>query len=720
MTWFIGNPRSAEGRRTLQVHLALLREVDGRMAWEPLLLPRPLERPVIVYAARAARLQAAGIPVEASVLGLPAAIAEQSDTDQARRQLDRLRSELAALRGLVETAVAEADTRLELSRREARLAAVLAQHEDAAARAIGCAKEGAIGPISLVPWGPHPPSVGLIHPRRPGAGAWIAANRFTEEADLQLSLALSMQAALTEEAHGSDNVRNRFHALVPGRSPEERRLVRVAEKIIIGATAAHYAKQAGGAGHDVNRFFGVHLRYERLFDPLTRRWAQYLDGRADWQQVWKAIADLIASHPAWWYVDQIDAASLAADYYLLESMSASGIPDATAALAEWQPELAARCAEHVALAIGAELSHMSRAQCRHTAPSLRSFVERLRPGHSLMHWPYIHDQDGREALQLAEAAFSGPGLEFGGEAWAPLAALLSRYTAGTVNDRVFVDQCFTLEHNNGSVFDKFFATSRTPAVLDAQAEGDLDTLATHASDAVRSLYRSQGTSSVTTIGRLWRHPSEIRLGDVGCGSLRDPRDGENHAEIPDESSALRLRGGLRGMASVQPPTETWLILHSSVGDIRINLRTRTAPETVRNLVDLALGRTRWQDPRNGAWRDDPFYDGLAFHRVIQGFLAQVGDRQGDGFGGAGLRRPDEPSAFGPFDRPGIVAMANLGRNTNGSQFFITGAPCPHLDGGFCIVGELMSGDDDTHAAMARVFAAGEGTGAAVIERVSAG
>lgn len=103
-----------------------------------------------------------------------------------------------------------------------------------------------------------------------------------------------------------------------------------------------------------------------------------------------------------------------------------------------------------------------------------------------------------------------------------------------------------------------------------------------------------------------------------------------------------------------------------------------APKTVNNFVFLA---------RNG------FYDGTTFHRVLDGFMAQGGDPTGTGMGGPGYQFEDEISPDLTFDRPGLLAMANSGPNTNGSQFFITFVPTPHLNGLHTIFGEVIEGMD---------------------------
>ena len=134
-------------------------------------------------------------------------------------------------------------------------------------------------------------------------------------------------------------------------------------------------------------------------------------------------------------------------------------------------------------------------------------------------------------------------------------------------------------------------------------------------------------------------------------------------------------------------------LHTTAGDIRVNLFGNQAPKTVRNFVDLAQGTREWTHPATNAKTTDPLYDGTIFHRVIAGFMIQGGDPLGQGFGGPGYKFGDEFHPDLHFDRPYLLAMANAGPNTNGSQFFITVGPTPHLNRKHTIFGEVV--DDES-------------------------
>ena len=131
---------------------------------------------------------------------------------------------------------------------------------------------------------------------------------------------------------------------------------------------------------------------------------------------------------------------------------------------------------------------------------------------------------------------------------------------------------------------------------------------------------------------------------------------------------------------------------TSEGSFTVRLMPDHAPKTVENFVALATGSKEWTDPRNGSRSSGPFYDGTIFHRVIDNFMIQGGDPMGTGTGGPGYTFEDEIPPGGPrFDRPGLVAMANAGPNTNGSQFFVTVAPTEWLSGKHTIFGEVTDG-----------------------------
>lgn len=143
---------------------------------------------------------------------------------------------------------------------------------------------------------------------------------------------------------------------------------------------------------------------------------------------------------------------------------------------------------------------------------------------------------------------------------------------------------------------------------------------------------------------------------------------------------------------VKPGQSLVAVFKTSEGDIRCTLRPTEAPETVLNFVQLARGQKEWTHPRTAVRSTTPLYDGTKFHRVIPGFMIQGGDPQGNGMGGPGYQFADEVGNFTVFDHPGILAMANSGPDTNGSQFFITEGTPTHLNGKHTIFGDCENLD----------------------------
>src|SRR4051812_26629287 len=134
--------------------------------------------------------------------------------------------------------------------------------------------------------------------------------------------------------------------------------------------------------------------------------------------------------------------------------------------------------------------------------------------------------------------------------------------------------------------------------------------------------------------------------------------------------------------------DIYVTLSTSLGDVRMQLFPNHAPKTVANFVELAEGTREWVDPRTGQRDKTPLYDGTIFHRVIDGFMIQGGDPLGTGTGGPGYRFNDEIHPELQFSKPYLLAMANAGPGTNGSQFFITVAATPWLNTKHTIFGEV--------------------------------
>lgn len=146
------------------------------------------------------------------------------------------------------------------------------------------------------------------------------------------------------------------------------------------------------------------------------------------------------------------------------------------------------------------------------------------------------------------------------------------------------------------------------------------------------------------------------------------------------------------------------IFETSMGKMKCELFPKQAPKTVANFIALAQGTKEWTDPKTGQKTKRPLFDGTIFHRVIPNFMIQGGDPLGNGTGDPGYRFEDEFVPELRFDRPGRLAMANSGPGTNGSQFFITEVPTPHLDDHHTIFGQCDDSSVELVKQIARVAA----------------
>jgi peptidyl-prolyl cis-trans isomerase A (cyclophilin A) len=155
--------------------------------------------------------------------------------------------------------------------------------------------------------------------------------------------------------------------------------------------------------------------------------------------------------------------------------------------------------------------------------------------------------------------------------------------------------------------------------------------------------------------------------------------------------AVVMAGATRMEAKL--PSGTYAHFTTPLGKFTVHLFDQDAPKTVANFVGLAEGTKEWTDPKSGQKVKKPYYEGLIFHRIIDGFMIQGGDPLGVGSGGPGYKFEDEFSPKLRHSKEGILSMANAGANTNGGQFFITLGPTPHLDNKHSVFGEVVEGMD---------------------------
>jgi peptidyl-prolyl cis-trans isomerase A (cyclophilin A) len=174
------------------------------------------------------------------------------------------------------------------------------------------------------------------------------------------------------------------------------------------------------------------------------------------------------------------------------------------------------------------------------------------------------------------------------------------------------------------------------------------------------------------------------------------------AKITDKTSDLKtaaVQTQKKEVENVTPITKKrftkmFALFDTTLGKFKIKLFFGQAPKTVENFVGLAEGTKNWTNPKTKAvMTNAPFYDGLIFHRIIKGFMIQGGDPMGNGTGGPGFTFEDEFHPDLTHSKAGILSMANAGPNTNGSQFFITLGPTPHLNNRHSVFGEVVEGLD---------------------------
>jgi peptidyl-prolyl cis-trans isomerase A (cyclophilin A) len=158
---------------------------------------------------------------------------------------------------------------------------------------------------------------------------------------------------------------------------------------------------------------------------------------------------------------------------------------------------------------------------------------------------------------------------------------------------------------------------------------------------------------------------------------------------------LALAVAVAGVTSMEAKLKPGTYAHftTPLGTFTVRLFDEDVPKTVANFVGLAEGTKEWTDPNNGRKVTRPYYEGLIFHRIIDGFMIQGGDPLGTGTGGPGYQFADEFSPKLRHSKEGILSMANAGPNTNGGQFFITLGPTPHLDNHHSVFGEVVDGMD---------------------------
>lgn len=187
--------------------------------------------------------------------------------------------------------------------------------------------------------------------------------------------------------------------------------------------------------------------------------------------------------------------------------------------------------------------------------------------------------------------------------------------------------------------------------------------------------------------------AKLKKAETNNAILRADRDRiwQQLVDTKNQLAQVQSASQLKALG-LKPGQKLSATLQTTSGDIHCELWPEVAPITVANFVGLSEGTKEWTDPNTGKKRTDPLYDGTIFHRVIPNFMIQGGDPLGNGRGGPGYAFQDEFSRTVTFSEPGILAMANAGPSTNGSQFFITDGTPAHLNGKHTIFGKCADMD----------------------------
>lgn len=199
------------------------------------------------------------------------------------------------------------------------------------------------------------------------------------------------------------------------------------------------------------------------------------------------------------------------------------------------------------------------------------------------------------------------------------------------------------------------------------------------------------TGGMALFGRKGRGKSK-------AGGKAEPPQPHEKAVSPNKpADGAQAEKAEAPQVELDQPAGLYAVFETSQGRVVCKLFDEKAPVTVQNFVDLVRGAKKWHNAAENEWSEQPYYDGLTFHRVIPKFMIQGGDYMGNGTGRIGYTFEDEFSPDLVFDRPGRLAMANAGPNTNGAQFFITVEATPWLDHKHSIFGEIAEGQEIANA-----------------------
>jgi hypothetical protein len=424
------------------------------------------------------------------VAGIRGLATETARGGQACREgLDMIACSIEGARGQLERAIGAYRPPLDaaLGASPGELAAALGACLDLAGRRLGFGTAALELDVLLVPFSPFALPCEVISAADRHVVCYTDYRVFRRCDFAQATLAV---IAVTLGAAAAAPLWDQIASAVTREEPQRRAMARILMIVLANMTAAHAVRAHLDPSHvDNAERLGIYQRYRRLTGAAAPAWRRYLSGSCPPDQAVRAVARALREMPADYYIMGEPVDAMVADFYLLELMSAEGNPIAGALLEKLEAALAEDFTRYLHIAVGAELGHFQATPLDTLPDELRGFVAAVNAGDSRLRWPELYAAAGVRALLLAEEAFCHSGPEFGGRAWAPIAALLRDYLTGRINRRVFIDQCFSIKHNNGPIFDKIYDVSGVGSALAAQAAGDLARLAALASPEVRHLYR---------------------------------------------------------------------------------------------------------------------------------------------------------------------------------------------------------------------------------------
>ncbi len=370
--------------------------------------------------------------------------------------------------------------------------------------------------VFLVPLAPHYPGSGLLMERGRPTGSYVDCDRFRGTTLVDAVVALTVWLLLFG---GPDDVfLNKLKRLLPAGTRSNGHLRSLILKVIVELTAAHETTILFPLHRGSIDLLGTQWRLPRLCALVEREWIPVLRGERSPDQALMSISGEVESLGGDWYTEEVEASALASDFYILGYLASSGDSLAEATYDAWLGPLARYLFEHLGLVIGGELGHYAEmppddAHLR----KVRWFAEIVNRGDSRVGWHDARVEMGDiEALTCAAMCFEGLGDSYGGHAWHPVAQLLQMFASGAIHEPVFIDQCFTLQHHNGPLFDKYLNVDDLGQVLAFQAGGDLFGLSQYCSEEVRQMLVSHALSA----GALGCSPGGAERGAILQSSVR--------------------------------------------------------------------------------------------------------------------------------------------------------------------------------------------------------